>query len=95
MSKDVPFQLVINGQAGSGKSYLFKLIKEGLEIKKNKICKSIGLTGTASFYIDGNTLHSIFKLFENPITKKLQSNIDRLTNTGMKIVMTDVFCIDE
>ena len=62
MSRNGSFQLVINGQAGSGKSFLFKLLKEGLEIQKNLICKSLGLTGTASFNIKGNTLHYLFKL---------------------------------
>lgn len=56
-----PFQLVVNGGAGSGKTYLFDCIKEALEIKKNLITKSLGLTGTAAFNVLGTTVHSFFK----------------------------------
>ena len=62
MSQKEHFQLVINGQAGSGKSYLFDCIKEGLEIKKKeKICTSLGLSGTAAFNVLGKTVHAFFK----------------------------------
>ena len=38
MNQNEHFLLVINGEAGSGKSFLFSIIKECLEIKKNEIC---------------------------------------------------------
>ena len=72
MERKEPFQLVVSGVAGSGKSRLFLLIKEGLEIILNLIVKSLGLTGTAAYNIGGSTLHDYFKLGG----EKLQSYID-------------------
>ena len=61
MSRTEPFTLVVSGQAGTGKSQLFKLIKEGLEILKNQIVKALALTGTAAYNVSGQTCHDYFK----------------------------------
>ena len=85
------FLLIIFGEAGSGKSTLFHLIKEGLEFFRNFVIKSLATTGTAAYIVAGDTLHWLFKIYGDI----MKNNIDCMTMQGIQIAMTDLFMIDE
>ena len=57
LNKD-PLALIINGVAGTGKSYLINAIRTLL----NNTCAVTATTGKAAFIINGVTVHSLLKL---------------------------------
>lgn len=70
--KSPPIQLFVTGSAGTGKSYVLNLIVEQIEktcgIGVVKVC---ALTGAAAVLVNGQTIHSTFKLnVKNTRSKK-------------------------
>lgn len=57
--------IFIQGQAGSGKSYLIRCIKQEMERKGRKLAV-VAPTGMAAELIGGTTIHSMFKLGARP-----------------------------
>ena len=57
-SNRIPLVLIINGVAGTGKSYLINAIRTLLSTK----CAVTATTGKAAFNINGVTVHSLLKL---------------------------------
>lgn len=58
--------LIINGVAGTGKSYLIRALKSYLKQK----CVITATTGKAAYSIRGVTAHSLLKLPTNPQSEK-------------------------
>jgi len=58
--------LLINGVAGTGKSYLIKALKSYLKQK----CVITATTGKAAYNIRGVTVHSLLKLPTSPQSEK-------------------------
>ncbi|KAJ7337854.1 hypothetical protein OS493_008012 [Desmophyllum pertusum] len=63
-----PLLLILNGVAGSGKSYLINSLRAEVQDK----CVVTGATGKASYMIRGITIHSLLKL---PITQHSQKKL--------------------
>jgi hypothetical protein len=60
--------MIINGVAGTGKSYLIAAVRQTLKDK----CVITATTGKASFNISGVTIHSLLKL---PVNYKYQKEL--------------------
>lgn len=88
------FSLFITGSAGTGKSYLLKLIIE--ELLKEKTVAVTASTGTAAHIIGGVTLHSWLGLglAKEPIDILLR-RIKRYSTCSENIRKTQVLIIDE
>ena len=61
-SQELPLLLIINGFAGTGKSYLISALKSLLQ----QSCTVTATTGKASFNINGKTIHSVLNLPVGP-----------------------------
>ena len=88
------FNLFITGSAGTGKSYLLRLIIE--ELLKHKTVAVTASTGTAAHIIGGITLHSWLSLgLAKEPTDVLISRIKRYSTCSENIRKTQVLVIDE
>ena len=76
-----PLYLFISGGAGTGKSYLIKIIKELIirETRTNSVMLT-SPTGCAAYGIGGKTLHSAFNIPVQHPKSKLMNNYLPLTN---------------
>ena len=85
-----PLLLIINGVAGTGKSYLIHAIKANL----NNRCVVTATTGKASFNINGVTIHSFLKL---PVAPNSYKDLcgQSLAHLQEKLVDVDYIIIDE
>ena len=66
--QEKPLQLIVNGEAGTGKSYLIYALCSHLKDK----CKVTATTGKAAYAINGITIHSFLRL---PVTHMLQKDL--------------------
>lgn len=76
--QEKPLHLIVNGEAGTGKSYLIYALCTHLKDK----CKVTATTGKAAYVINGITIHSFLRL---PVTRMLQKDLSGqalITNTG-------------
>jgi ATP-dependent DNA helicase PIF1 len=96
--RDTCEQLLLNvsGQAGSGKSYVVRYLRE-LALSYGLTAKAAAPTGTAAFNVDGNTLHSMCKL---PINQPRDKVIRPLSGHALKLIQeefrgVDLLIIDE
>ena len=82
--------LIINGVAGTGKSYLIKALKSYLKQK----CVITATTGKAAYNIRGVTVHSLLKLPTCPQSEKDLSG-ESLIELQERLSNTDYILIDE
>ncbi|XP_062577044.1 uncharacterized protein LOC134238944 [Saccostrea cucullata] len=79
-----PLHLFITGGAGTGKSYLIKLIREYLNRLSNKnvpVVMLLAYTGLAAANISGSTIHSALSI---PVDKNLVTNYSCLSSTKLQ-----------
>jgi hypothetical protein len=89
--KHEPAQLIIQGAAGTGKSFLIDSLR-GFLIDKNISHAVIAYSGSAASIICGHTIHSFFNITaDEHMTFKLQANSDNWN----KIKNIEVFLVDE
>ena len=89
--KKEPAQLIIQGAAGTGKSYLIDSLR-GYLIDKNINHAVIAYSGSAASLICGNTIHSFFNITaDDQMNFKVQAN----SETWNKIKHIEVFLVDE
>ena len=81
--------LIINGVAGTGKSYLIKALKSYLKQK----CVITATTGEAAYNIRGVTIHSLLKLPTSPQSEKDLSGESLIELQG-RLSNTDYILID-
>ena len=74
-SKEHSLKLIINGEAGTGKSFLINAIRNLLQDK----CYVTATTGRAAYNINGVTIHSLLRL---PVNKKQECNL-----SGQALIM--------
>ena len=88
--KKDPLCFIINGVAGTGKSYLINAIRNLLQSK----CAVIATTGKAAYNIRGITAHSLLKL---PVGSKGNKNLtgQSLCRLQENVNDIDYFIIDE
>ena len=84
-----PLRLIINGVAGTGKSYLINGLYNTLKDK----CIVTATTGKASYNINGVTIHSLLRL---PIASATQKDLSGqpLSTLKEKLLHTDYLLID-
>ena len=89
-SNRTPLLLIINGVAGTGKSYLINAIRNLLTTK----CAVTATTGKAAFNINGVTVHSLLKL---PVGSRGNKNLagQNLTRLQESLHDIDYIIIDE
>ena len=89
-NKKEPLLLIINGEAGTGKSYLINALRNQLQQK----CVVTATTGKASYSIRGLTIHSLLKL---PVTPNSQKDLSgkSLVDLQTKLSNVDYILIDE
>ena len=82
--------LIINGETGTGKSYLIYALCTHLKDK----CKVTVTTGKAAYAINGITIHSFLRL---PVTHVLQKNLSgqALITIQERLRQVDYIIIDE
>ena len=85
-----PLWLIINGVAGTGKSYLIRALKSYLKQK----CVITATTGKAAYSIRGVTIHSLLKLPTGPQSEKDLSS-QSLVELQEKLSTVDCILIDE
>ena len=87
---DESLLLIINGVAGTGKSYLINAITANL----GKRCVVTATTGKASFNVNGVTIHSFLKL---PVTSNSYKDLSgqSLVHLQEKLLGVDYIIIDE
>jgi ATP-dependent DNA helicase PIF1 len=88
--------LSVSGQAGSGKSFVVRYLRQ-LARSYGLTAKTAAPTGTAAFNVDGNTLHSMFRL---PINQPRDKVIKPLQGTTLSLLQdefkgVDLLFIDE
>ena len=85
-----PLLLIINGVAGTGKSYLIKALTSYLQHK----CVITATTGKAAYSIRGVTIHSLLKL---PITPQSERDLsgEALIELQHRLSNVDYILIDE
>ena len=85
-----PLLMIINGEAGTGKSYLISAIKYQLKDK----CVVTATTGKASYNVNGITVHSLLKL---PIASHFNKDLSgqALANLQEKLKVVKYILIDE
>ena len=86
-----PLHLIINGEAGTGKSYLINALRNFL----GKSCIVTATTGKASFNIDAVTIHSLLSL---PVGSRGNSDLKgqslsrlQIRLTGCKYILIDEY----
>lgn len=62
-----PLRMIITGSAGSGKSWLLKLLQQHLPSKNQRFTAT---TGSAAILIDGTTIHHLLRLPTKKRSKK-------------------------
>jgi ATP-dependent DNA helicase PIF1 len=89
--------IFISGQAGTGKSVLIDIIKERYHDEKNIVVAAP--TGVTALNVEGQTLHSLFRLPLGLLTSpdKLLSVLAKIRKTGMSELYEkiDMIIIDE
>ena len=78
--QEKPLHLIINGEAGTGKSYLIYALFTHLKDK----CEVTATTGKAAYAINGITIHSFLRLpvtYMSPIWSSIDYNTGK-TDTG-------------
>ena len=85
-----PLLLIINGVAGTGKSYLINAIRAYLDKK----CAVTATTGKASYHINGVTIHSFLKL---PVASQSHKELtgESLARLQEKLLNVHYVLIDE
>ena len=73
--QDKPLHLIINGEAGTGKSYLINALCNHLQDR----CKVTATTGKAAYAINGITIHSFLRLPVTQVSQRLNASIDNYT----------------
>ena len=88
--QEKPLQLIVNGEAGTGKSYLIYALCSHLKDK----CKVTATTGKAAYAINGITIHSFLRL---PVTHMLQKDLSgqALITIQERLTLVDYIIIDE
>ena len=88
--QEKPLQLIVNGEAGTGKSYLIYALCSLLKDK----CKVTATTGKAAYAINGITIHSFLRL---PVTHMLQKDLSgqALITIQERLTLVDYIIIDE
>lgn len=84
--QEKPLHLIINGEAGTGKSYLIYALCTHLKDK----CKVTATTGKAAYAINGITIHSFLRL---PVTRMLQKDLSGQALITIQERLTQVDCI--
>lgn len=88
--QEKPLHLIVNGEAGTGKSYLIYALCTHLKDK----CKVTATTGKAAYAINGITIHSFLRL---PVTHMLQKDLSgqALITIQERLTQVDYIIIDE
>lgn len=85
-----PLQMVIQGEAGTGKSYLIKCLQKLL----GKKLKVGAFTAQAAANIDGQTLHSLFNLYPTRLHEELNATSKHMLKTeyeDLEYIILDEF----
>ncbi|KAM7431258.1 hypothetical protein ABFA07_018152 [Porites harrisoni] len=103
-TKDDPLTLFLSGGAGVGKTTVTNALYEALTRYLNNVpgenpdevkLVKVAPTGTAAFYIKGNTLHSAFKIPANRGFQYCTLDTDRLNTIRAQLEKAKVIFIDE
>ncbi|XP_068723547.1 ATP-dependent DNA helicase pif1-like [Montipora capricornis] len=88
--QEKPLHLIINGEVGTGKSYLIYALCTHLKDK----CKVTATTGKAAYAINGITIHSFLRL---PVTHMLQKDLSgqALITIQERLTKVEYIIIDE
>ena len=85
-----PLLLIVNGEAGTGKSYLINALRNHLQHR----CIVTATTGKASYQIRGITIHSYLRLPIGPNSQR-ELNGQPLIDMQEKLSTVDYIIIDE
>jgi len=92
ISQNTQIKIAILGSAGTGKSFLIKLLKESLERYYNQIENAVlilGPTGISSFNINGNTYHSMLLLSDHDSNDNQNLRFLRDIYKNLKCIIID------
>ena len=90
-----PLRMVVQGTAGTGKSFFIRCIRESLSLTKNLNQSPILLlapTGVASFNIQASTIHSALHI---PLKKFMPLEGNSLSNLQQELHHIHYILIDE